>query len=155
MSLISPGVSVVLVNTNTQRGTVLLPPTTEIPNRVLTIKDSAGNCSRSSCSISTSGPDLFEDGTNIKSISTTFGFYELTASTNRWFIRSTTQPAMATFVNTYGTSVVASTIQASTIRLSTLQIGGLPIYVSTNNLLYWGNTLIESGPVAQTPQVFF
>lgn len=86
-----------LADTTSVPGTVLLPLTTELQGRTITIKDVAGNCGTNALTITTTSPDTFEHGGNLLYINQNYGFVTLTAGTNKWHtINATTISSIQT-----------------------------------------------------------
>jgi hypothetical protein len=69
MSNIGLSTDLVLANTSVRPGTLVLPLSTQIPGRTITIKCATGSCAVSTCFISTSGGDIFEDGSTTQALS--------------------------------------------------------------------------------------
>jgi hypothetical protein len=92
MAFVSTSTEIALIDARSNSGSITLPLTTDIPGRIITIKDAYGACYFSSVTIFTQGADLFEDGTNQKRIEDRFGNLTFfTGSTSRWYITGGTE----------------------------------------------------------------
>jgi hypothetical protein len=104
--LLSTFTEIAQVDSRTRTGTIAIPLTTEIPNRVFTVKDTYGASENSTITLVTQGSDLFENGLNTMIVSNNFGSVTLYSGiTNRWSIISGT---ILTAMNV--SSLTASTI---------------------------------------------
>jgi len=104
--LLSTFTEIAQVDSRTRTGTIAIPLTTEIPNRVFTVKDTYGVSENSTITLVTQGSDLFENGLNTMIVSNNFGSVTLYSGiTNRWSIISGT---ILTAMNV--SSLTASTI---------------------------------------------
>jgi hypothetical protein len=157
MSNIFQNTDVVLVNTKTRSGTITLPATSQIVGRTITVKDSGGACSLSTCYICTLGADVFDDGTNQKALTTSFGFLKMTAQLGKWYTLNTTI-ANTLNVSTLRTDVL-NTNQVSTNVLTassiTLSTSGNSLYQPSTSNLYWGPYLLGGGTHIAPSQLFF
>jgi len=124
MSNIGLSTDLVLANTSVRPGTLVLPLSTQIPGRTITIKDSVGAAAVSSIYISTSGGDTFEDGSTTQALTTSYGFMKVTASAplRKWFMGETTQPSYYT-----ASTIKAATTQAITISTATMNVSSLSL----------------------------
>jgi len=155
MSNIGLLTDLVLANTSTRPGTLVLPLSTQIPGRTITIKCATGSCAVSTCFISTSGGETFEDGSTIQALTTSYGFMKLSARGGKWFTGATTQP------NSYAANTInAATTQATAIstaamNVSSLSLGSTNTLYTSSSLAYWGPYLLNSGFRTAQPQIFF
>ena len=155
MSNIGLSTDLVLANTSVRPGTLVLPLSTQIPGRTITIKDSTGACAISTCFISTSGGETFEDGSTIQALTTSYGFMKVTARGGKWFTGATTQPTSYT-ANTIKADITQATaISTATINVSSLSLGSTNAFYASSSLAYWGPFLLNSGFRTAQPQVFF
>lgn len=156
-AFISTTTDIVLVNTLHRSGTISLPPAVQIDTRIFTIKDVTGNCRLSTCTIETVGSDLFEDSTAAKQIDTAFGFFQLLASTNRWFILNTNEYTSLNVSTVSASNTLTSSMNANQVRVTSLNFPLFPLTVSTSGFLYWGPNLayMSNGPLALPSQVLF
>lgn len=124
MSNIGRSTDLVLADTSTRPGTLVLPLISQIPGRTLTIKDSRGAAATSSILISTSGGDTFEDGSTTQAITTSYGFMKLTghAPTRKWYTGATTQPAYLTASTVQAALTLATSISSSALNVSSLAL---------------------------------
>lgn len=124
MSNIGLSTDLVLANTSTRPGTLVLPLSTQIPGRTITIKCATGSCAVSTCFISTSGGETFEDGSTIQALTTSYGFMKVTASAalRKWFMGPTTQPTYYTASTIGATTTQATTISTMTLNTSSLSL---------------------------------
>ena len=124
MSNIGLATDLVLANTTTRPGTLVLPLSTQIPGRTITIKDSTGACAVSTCFISTSGGDTFEDGSSVQALTTPYGFIKVTASAtqSKWFTGATTQPTSYTASTIRTSATQATSISTTTLTTSSLSL---------------------------------
>ena len=160
MTTISTFTDLVLTNTTNKSGTLVLPPTSQIAGRTFTIKDSTGACSNSTLFISTSGGEIFEDGTTIQSLRTAFGFMKISGSAGKWYITPTTQPNSLRVSTIRGNTVSVSSVFTSSVGVSTLALttntgfSSQNFQVSSVYLAYWGPYLLNTGFRVGQPQPF-
>lgn len=113
---ISTNVEFLQINTTTNAGRILLPSTTAIAGRILTIKDTTGTFQRNPLTLSTNGADRFEAGDNLKQLVEPYGFLTLASDgANRWFFLD------GTSLNSYTFSTLTNRLQTSTFTMSTQQ----------------------------------
>lgn len=155
MAFISTSATVVLIDTIARSGLIFLPPTTQLPGRTLTIKDVGGNCQVSACSVSTVGSDLFEDLTATKQITSQYGFFQLTANSNRWYTGATNQVQSISTLSLVTSDLITSTVRANSTFVQTVQLPSNPLFVSSSGLLFWGPKQLSYSYPAVTPQVLF
>lgn len=126
MAFPSTSTEFALLDARASSGAFILPLTTDIPNRILNIKDPYGVFTQSSITVYTQGGETFDDGTNFKVMNNNYDQLQLYAgSTTKWYV-------------TGGT--LQDTVTAKSVVMSTLQ---------TYN---WAS--IE-GPFTQYPSTFF
>jgi hypothetical protein len=104
MSFVSTSTEIALIDARSNSGAITLPRTSQIPGRIITIKDAYGTFF-SSITLVTQGGDFFEDGTNSKTIGNPYGNLTVFAgSTTRWYVTNgTTQNAFTTNILTVST----------------------------------------------------
>ena len=107
-TILSTFTEVTLADTRIRPGTVLLPPISQIPYRILTFKDVYGSFSNSTLSLSTQGGNTFEDSTTTVILSNNYSFYSLYAASTKWVLLN-------------GTQTLSQTI--SSLQVNNLQIG--------------------------------
>lgn len=140
--------SIVAVNTATLSKTVLLPPPTSVPGRLLIIKDSYGACSSNNILISTTifGNFIERSSTNRINLSSTYGAFILTNDgINTWFLLDIYSNSLSTqSVNKiYPFGFAASiTYVGTTLATSWTQSDGAISYTVS---YYYTNTNASSG----------
>lgn len=113
----STSTEVGMLDARTSLGSVTLPLTTDIPSRMITLKDVFGTAANSTITIKTQGSDLFEDGTTSKTMAANYDFMTLHAgSTNRWYIHATSLPPTMTMGSTITRFLSASNATISSIN---------------------------------------
>lgn len=105
MAFLSTPTGVVLIDSRNASGTITIPLSTEIPGRTIVFKDAYGSFSSNILYLSTSDTDLFENGSNLLEVNTTFGSVTLFAGNGVWY-----QIATNTKIDTI-TPIFESTIQ--------------------------------------------
>lgn len=155
MSNIGLSTDLVLANTSVRPGTLVLPLTTQIPGRTITIKCATGSCAVSTCFISTSGGETFEDGSTIQALTTNYGFIKVTSKAGKWFTGATTQPASYTASTIRTTTTQATSISTAAMNVSSLSLGSTNAFYTSSSLAYWGPYLLNSGFRTAQPQIFF
>ena len=158
---ISTNVEFIQANTTTNAGFILLPSTTTLAGRLLTIKDTAGTFGLRPLTLSTIGNDRFEEGTNLKRLVEPFGYITLASDgVNRWYIID------GTSMNTYTISTLTNPISISTqsvftssVTVSTLgfedrAFNTVSSFYTRSTLLYLGSNIIggsKCGPTLFIP----
>ena len=155
MSNIGLSTDLVLANTSTRPGTLVLPLSTQIPGRTITIKDSTGACAISTCFISTSGGETFEDGSTIQALTTSYGFIKVSARAGKWYTGATTQPTSYTANTINAATTQATAISTAAMNVSSLSLGSTNAFYASSSLAYWGPYLLNSGFRTAQPQIFF
>jgi len=155
MSNIGLSTDLVLANTSTRPGTLVLPLSTQIPGRTITIKCATGSCAISTCYISTSGGDTFEDGSTIQALTTSYGFIKVSARAGKWYTGATTQPASYAANTINATTTQATAISTAAMNTTSLSLGSTNTLYTSSSLAYWGPFLLNSGFRTAQPQVFF
>ena len=155
MSNIGLATDLVLANTSVRPGTLVLPLSTQIPGRTITVKCATGSCGVSTCYISTSGGETFEDGSTIQALTTNYGFIKVTSKAGKWYTGATTQPASYTASTIRTTTTQATSISTATMNVSSLSLGSTNAFYISSSLAYWGPYLLKSGFRTAQPQVFF
>lgn len=131
-----------MVDTRATPKTITMPLSTQIPSRVLTIKDIYGTAITSPITLQTQGADTFEDGTTSITLNNSYDSVTFYAGQpGRWYIISGTRVAAAT-INALSTSAINfSTLNGRTLDqlitiplLSTVQGLGSFGYLSTQQL---------------------
>lgn len=113
---VSTSTEFALVDVRTTSGQILLPPTSDIPGRVINFKDPYGALANSTVTIYAQGSDLFEDGTNSRVLFEPYESLQIyTGSTSRWYVTG------GTVQNTFrGNLAVFSSVQ---VGVASLQSG--------------------------------
>ena len=110
MSFLSTNAGVIVVDSRTRPGTITLPLTTQIPQRVLQIKDLYGAFGRSSLTLSTQAGERFDDGTTSKVFTDPFTFLTFYAgSTTTWAQLGGTQTIQQTMSSLIVSSLTIGT----------------------------------------------
>lgn len=92
MSFASTSTEFAMIDTRTTSGAFVLPLTTDIPGRIINIKDAYGTFTNSSLTVYTQGGEAFEDGTNFRVLNNSWDQLQVyTASTTRWYITGGTE----------------------------------------------------------------
>jgi hypothetical protein len=129
-SFFSTTSGVAVVDTRTRPGTILLPLTSQVPNRYLQIKDLYGAFGRSSLTLSTQSGETFDDTTTSKVLTDPFTFFTLyAASTTRWAVLGGTQTIQQT-ISSLNVSSITIGSGVGWLQLPPVQT----IAVSTNNV---------------------
>ena len=155
MSNIGLSTDLVLANTSVRPGTLVLPLSTQIPGRTITIKCATGSCAVSTCYISTSGGDTFEDGSTTQALTTNYGFIKVTSRAGKWYTGATTQPNMFTASTINAATTQATAISTGNMTVRSLSLGSTNALYTSSSLAYWGPYLLNSGFRSAQPQVFF
>jgi hypothetical protein len=141
MAFPSTSTEFAMIDTRTTSGAFVLPFTTEIPGRIINIKDAYGAFTNSSLTVYTQGGEVFEDGTNFRILNNAWDQLQVyTASTSRWYV-------------TGGTEQVITTTNISVV--STLQTFNWPSLCNQANIGY-GSTFNPAaiGRIALLDNVF-
>lgn len=97
MAFVSTFTEFAMMDTRTTSGALVLPLTTDIPGRIINIKDTYGAFTQSSLTIYTQGGETFEDGTNTKILNCAYDQLQVyTGSTTRWYITGGTEQNITT-----------------------------------------------------------
>jgi hypothetical protein len=158
---ISTNVEFIQANTTTNAGFILLPSTTTLAGRLLTIKDTTGTFGLRPLTLSTIGNDRFEEGVNLKLLTEPFGYITLASDgVNRWYTID------GTSMNTYTISTLTNPVSISTqsmftssATVSTLgfedrNFNTVSSFYTRSTLLYLGSNIIggsKCGPTLFVP----
>ncbi len=97
MAFPSTSTEFAMIDARTTSGAFVLPLTSEIPGRIINIKDAYGAFTNSSLTVYTQGGEAFEDGTNFKVLNNAWDQLQVyTASTSRWYITGGTEQVITT-----------------------------------------------------------
>jgi hypothetical protein len=138
-----------LIDARASAGAITLPLSTQIPGRVLTFKDIYGAVANSTIVITTSSPDVFEDGTTYRTLTNPYDFLTVyTGSTGAWhvvggnqfnWLRTVNQSNTGTsYFNNISTNNFYALSNISTLIVNSSNITGTNIssisYVATPNI---------------------
>ena len=143
-----------LVDARASAGAITLPSSTQIPGRILTFKDIYGAVANSTIIITTSSPDVFEDGTTYRTLINPYDFLTVYAgSTGAWYvvggnqfnwIRTVNQSNTGTsYFNNISTNFIYAISNVSTLITNTSNLNATNItttnisslsYVATPNV---------------------
>ena len=117
-----------LVDTRLNPGTIVLPKTTDIPYRIITLKDIYGKFATNALTVTTQAGESFEDGTTSKIFRNDGTFISLYAgtATAKWYIMGGTQTLSQTI-----SSLTVSTITGDGGYLRNLNAISSPTLFST------------------------
>lgn len=142
-TILSTFTEVLLADTRTRAGTVLLPPLSQIPYRMLSFKDVYGTFSNSTLTLSTNSGNTFEDSTTTVVLSNAYSFYNLYAASTKWVLMDGTQTLVQTIstlnVNSLNIGTGVGWIQLGpiqTVAVSSTQIFTDSLYA--NNISSFG-----------------
>ena len=115
-----------MIDARSQNGTITLPLTTDIPYRILTLKDIYGSASVSSVTLTTQGADVFEDGTISRVLNGSFETTTLYAGqAGFWYIIGGSRLATAA-IGTLSTGIITNPLRLGTLSTQTvIQFPGL------------------------------
>ena len=156
MASVIKNAEILLVNTATNAGTVTMPLTSQVSYRLLTVKDVNGTFSQRNLTLSTQGPDTFEDGTTTMTVNSPAAFltfYAVTASSKWVLVGGTNQYAQTISsltvntinnqayipvspINLVSTALLASSLQSTIRGLGTIgYISSIGSSVDPTNLV--------------------
>lgn len=146
-AFISTTTELILLNTSSRAGTILLP-STNIPGRILTFKDLAGTFGTSTITFSTAAATQnFETSTIRLTYNDPFGSYSfITGPDNVWYTIGGSRMNMATISSITTIGMNATNISSGNITTSTLQLRDINTQ-STNTLFYLSTNLYYSSPI--------
>jgi hypothetical protein len=145
---ISPLNDLFLINTANNPGALLMPSSFALANRILTIKDIGGNCSRSTFTLYTNSEiDTFQGSTSFITFSKNYDFLKLTSDgAGRWlFLDGTIMPTYSFDSNLYTNSnfqadfTSTSLITPSTLQMTDITSGEQSNIYEKNDLLFFGD----------------
>ena len=115
-----------MIDARSQNGTITLPLSTDIPYRILTLKDIYGAATVSSITLTTQGADVFEDGTTSRLLN---GAFETTTfyagQAGFWYITGGSRLATAA-IGTLSTGLIQNPLRLGTLSTQTaIQFPGL------------------------------
>ena len=145
---VSTTTEVILVDSRIRSGTVTLPLSSQIPYRILTVKDAYGNANVSSITIQTQGSDTFENGATSLTLALPYEQITVYAGlSDKWIVQSGSRSfgfTASTISTTYANigSLSASTI--NTIPASNILSTG-SLYSTTFGLLCTISSAVGTG----------
>ena len=117
MSNLSTFSEIGLVDARASAGTLIVPKSTDIPGRIITFKDIYGAVANSTIALLTSTGDVFEDGTNYRTLTNPYDIITLYASsTGVWYVVGGTQFNAIRAPIMSNSSNLTSSITANTIN---------------------------------------
>ena len=120
-----------MIDARSQNGIITLPLTTDIPYRILTLKDIYGAAALSSITLTTQGADLFEDGTTSRVLNGAFETTTLYAGqAGSWYVTGGSRLATAAIgsaaIGTLSTGLITNPLRLGTLSTQTaIQFPGL------------------------------
>jgi hypothetical protein len=158
---ISTNVEFIQANTTTNAGFILLPSTTTVAGRLLTIKDTAGTFGLRPLTLSTIGNDRFEDGVNLKRLVEPFGYITLASDgANRWYtidgtsMNTYTISTLTNRISISTQSIFTSSVTVSTLGFEDRDFNSVSSFYTRSTLLYLGSNIIggsKCGPTLFVP----
>jgi hypothetical protein len=158
---ISTNVEFIQANTTTNAGFILLPSTTRLAGRLLTIKDTAGTFFTRPLTLSTIGNDRFEEGVNLKRLVEPFGYITLASDgVNRWYtidgtsMNTYTISTLTNPISISTQSVFTSSVTVSTLGFEDRAFNTVSSFYTRSTLLYLGSNIIggsKCGPTQFIP----
>ena len=145
----STATAVTMLDVRAGSGAITLPLTTEIPYRVLTIKDTYGAAALSSITINTQGNDVFENGASSITLTNTYDTTTLYAGMpGYWYTIGGSRLGGASF-NILSTGLISNPLRLGTLSTQTsIQFPGL-------RQGYTGTVITEQTTGAGTQELLF
>ena len=160
-TILSTFTEVMLADTRRRSGTVLLPPLSAIPYRMLTFKDVYGTFSNSTLTISTQAGNTFEDSTTSVTLSNAYSFFNLYAASTSWVLLDGTQTLVQTIstlnVNSLNIGNGVGWLQLGpiqTVALSTTQIFTDSLYANSISSLSVSTPVLSVSSIIGAPLVY-
>ena len=115
-----------MIDARGQNGIITLPLSTDIPYRILTLKDIYGAAALSSITLTTQGADVFEDGTTSRLLNGAFETTTLYAGqAGFWYVTGGSRLATAA-IGTLSTGIIQNPLRLGTLSTQTaIQFPGL------------------------------
>jgi hypothetical protein len=158
---ISTNVEFIQANTFINPGFILLPSTTTLAGRLLTIKDTTGTFGLRPLTLSTIGNDRFEEGVNLKRLVEPFGYITLASDgVNRWYtidgtsMNTYTISTLTNPISISTQSVFTSSATVSTLGFEDRDFNSVSSFYTRSTLLYLGSNIIggsKCGPTLFIP----
>ena len=118
-----------LVDARASAGSIILPSSSQIPGRIISFKDIYGAVANSTILITTSSPDVFEDGTSYRTLTNPYDFLTVYAgSTGAWYVVGGNQFNWLRTNNFYASSNITGT------NISSLSYVATPNIFTTSTL---------------------
>jgi hypothetical protein len=148
-ALISTSAELVLLNTTTRPGVVILPSTNTIPGRILTFKDTRGTFATNSITFSTASANQTLENNAIRATYTDpFGAYCFIAGfDNKWYTIGGSRMYAASISSITTIALTSQQISSGNITVSTLQFRDTAT-TSTNTLFSLSTNVYYSSPVS-------
>lgn len=124
MSYVSTFTEVVEIDSRILSGAMTMPLTSEIPGRVITIKDIYGTSLKSTITIQAQVPDVFENGTRSLVINNAFGTTTLYAGSGVWNVL---------------TGTVLNSAAINSLYVSTINVSSYTLAASANSFVLQNN----------------
>ncbi len=143
----STATAVTMLDVRAGSGAITLPLTTQIPYRVITIKDAYGAAALSSITINTQGNDVFENGASSITLTNAYDTTTLYAGQSGYWYTIGGSRLDATSFNTLSTGVITNPLRLGTLSTQTaIQFPGL-------RQGYTGTVIAEQGTGAGTQEL--
>jgi hypothetical protein len=148
-ALISTSAELVLLNTKTRPGVVILPSTTTIPGRILTFKDTRGTFGTNPITFSTAAANQTLENDAIRlTYNDPFGAYSFIAGyDNKWYTIGGSRMYAASISSITTIGLTSEQISSGNITVSTLQFRDTAT-TSTNTLFSLSTNVYYSSPVS-------
>ena len=148
-AFISTSAELVLLNTTTRAGVVILPTTTTIPGRILTFKDTRGTFGTNPITFSTAAANQSLENNAIRlTYNDPFGSYSFLAGyDNKWYTIGGSRMYAASISSITTISLTSQAISSGNITVSTLQFRDTAT-TSTNTLFSLSTNVYYSSPVS-------
>jgi len=148
-AFISTSAELVLLNTTTRAGVVILPSTTTIPGRILTFKDTRGTFGTNPITFSTAAANQSLENNAIRlTYNDPFGSYSFLAGyDNKWYTIGGSRMYAASISSITTISLTSQAISSGNITVSTLQFRDTAT-TSTNTLFSLSTNVYYSSPVS-------
>ncbi len=152
-SYLSTYTGLLLIDSRNNAGTIALPEASTVEGRAVLLKDAYGSFGLSTVTVSTTGADDFETGSNLFIMNQPNAYATFLASSNTWFRVDSASNSHCS-IDTLGTSSIqASSITAYTVTVtgpSTLTVQGRAVLstattsqVSRISTIQFGNSLTD------------
>ncbi len=149
-ALISTTAELVLLNTTTRAGVVILPSTTITPGRILTFKDTRGTFGTNPITFSTAAANQTLENNAIRlTYNDPFGAYTFVSGDyNKWYTIGGSRMYAASISSITTISLTSQTISSGNITVSTLQFRDTATTSANNTLFSLSTNVYYSSPVS-------